>query len=153
MKVLYYRSKFENFKLFLKRIILVKGKVINLDYSYFDSFNSMTNEKIYEFFYKLDQNNKEIPQKEEIKLNSLVLKMREPHFEIMLHDKTKVNNFKVKHYRIELNSKFLSLLINNDVNDWMKIIVDNQDFFNENKFKKYEEYTFRLSRKKSTIIK
>ena len=69
MKVLYYRSKFENFKLFLKRIILVKGKVINLDYSYFDSFNSMTNEKIYEFFYKLDQNNKEIPQKEEIKLN------------------------------------------------------------------------------------
>ena len=79
--------------------------------------------------------------------------MREPHFEIMLHDKTKVNNFKVKHYRIELNSKFLSLLINNDVNDWMKIIVDNQDFFNENKFKKYEEYTFRLSRKKSTIIK
>ena len=153
MKVLYYRSKFDNFKLFLKRIILVKGKVINLDYSYFDSFNSMTNEKIYEFFYKLDQNNKEIPQKEEIKLNSLVLKMREPHFEIMLHDKTKVNNFKVKHYRIELNSKFLSLLINNDVNDWMKIIVDNQDFFNENKFKKYEEYTFRLSRKKSTIIK
>ena len=153
MKVLYYRSKFENFKLFLKRLITIKGKIINLDYSYFDSFNSMTNNEIYEFFFKLDQNNKEIPFKEDIKLNSLVLKIREPHFEILENDKEESDFFKVANYRIELSKKFLALLVNNNVNDWMEIILENKDYFNKNNYRKYEEYKFRLSRKKSVIIK
>ena len=153
MKVLYYRSKFENFKLFLKRLISIKNKTIHLDYSYFDSFNSMTNDEIYEFFFKLDQNNKEEPHKEEVKLNSLVLKIREPHFEIISQDKEETDLFKVLHYRIELDKKFISKLINNDVNDWMKIIVDNKDVFSENNFKKYDEYKFRKSRKRSVIFK
>ena len=60
-------------------MISIKNKKIYLDYSYLDSFNSMTNEEIYEFFYKLDLNNKELPHKEIFKLNSVVLKIREPH--------------------------------------------------------------------------
>ena len=153
MKVLYYRSKFENFKLFLKRLISIKNKIIHLDYSYFDSFNSMKNDEIYEFFYKLEQNNKEEPHKEEVKLNSLVIKIREPHFEIISNDKEETDFFKVLHYRIELDKKFISKLINNDVNDWMKIILDNKDIFKENNFKKYDEYKFRQSRKRSVIFK
>ena len=153
MKVLYYRSKFENFKLFLKRLITIKGKTINLDYSYFNSFNSMTNNEIYEFFYKLDQNNKEVIVKEELKLNSLVLKIREPHFEIISNDKDDTDFFITKYYRIELDKKFLSLLVNNDVNDWIKIIVDNKDYFKKENHKKYEEYKFRQSRKRSVIFK
>jgi len=153
MKVLYYRSKFENFKLFLKRLISIKNKKIYLDYSYLDSFNSMTNEEIYEFFYKLDLNNKELPHKEVFKLNSVVLKIREPHLEIISRDKNELNEFKVNHYRIELDKKFLSLLINNDVNDWAKIMLENQDIFKQNNFKKYDEYKFRKSRKRSVIFK
>ena len=152
MRVLYYRSKFDNFKLFLKRLITIKKKVINLDYSYFDSFNSMTNAEIYEFFYKLDQNNKEVPFKEEAKLNSIVLKIREPHFEIISKDKLEKNDLKVKLYRIELSKKFLSLLINNDINVWKKMIFDNKDLFNEENFRKYDEYKFRQSRKRSVIF-
>ena len=153
MKVLYYRSKFDNFKLFLKRLISIKNKKIYLDYSYLDSFNSMTNEEIYEFFYKLDLNNKELPHKEIFKLNSVVLKIREPHLEIISRDKNELNEFKVNHYRIELDKKFLSLLINNDVNDWAKIMLENQDIFKQNNFKKYDEYKFRKSRKRSVIFK
>ena len=153
MKVLYHRSKFENFKLFLKRLISIKNKKIYLDYSYFDSFNSMTNEEIYEFFYKLDQNNKEQPHKEIFKLNSLVLKIREPHFEIISKEENQSNDFKVSHYRIELDKKFLSLLIKNDINDWMKIMVENRDLLKPNNFKKYDEYKFRKWKKRSVIFK
>jgi hypothetical protein len=153
MKVLYYRSKFENFKLFLKRLISIKNKKIYLDYSYFDSFNSMTNEEIYEFFYKLDQNNKEQPHKEIFKLNSLVLKIREPHFEIISKEENQSNDFKVSHYRIELDKKFLSLLIKNEINDWMKIMVENRDLLKPNNFKKYDEYKFRKWKKRSVIFK
>ena len=96
MKVLYYRSKFDNFKLFLNRLIIIKKNSIFLDYSYFDSFYSMTNKEIYEFFFKLDQNNKEQLLKEEIKHNSLILKMREPHFEVMLKEKNESNRLKIK---------------------------------------------------------
>ena len=153
MKVLYYRSKFENFKLFLKRLISIKNKKIYLDYSYLDSFNSMTNEEIYEFFYKLDLNNKESPHQEIFKLNSVVLKIREPHLEIISRDKNELNEFKVNHYRIELDKQFLSFLINNDINDWAKIMLKNQDILNQNNFKKYDEYKFRKSRKRSVIFK
>ena len=153
MKVLYHRSKFENFKLFLKRLISIKNKKIYLDYSYFDSFNSMTNEEIYEFFYKLDQNNKEQPHKEIFKLNSLVLKIREPHLEIISKEENQTNDFKVSHYRIELDKKFLSLLIKNDINDWMKIMVENKDLLKPNNFKKYDEYKFRKWKKRSVIFK
>ena len=153
MKVLYYRSKFENFKLFLKRLISIKKKIIHLDYSYFDSFNSMSSDEIYEFFYKLEQNNKELPHKEELKLNSLVLKVREPHFEIMSYDKDEIGTFKLVNYRIELKNEFMQQLIDNDVNDWMKIIFENKDLLKEKYYKKYDEYKFRLSRKKSVIFK
>ena len=153
MKVLYYRSKFENFKLFLKRLISIKNKKICLDYSYFDSFNSMTNEEIYEFFYKLDQNNKEQPHKEIFKLNSLVLKIREPHLEIISKEENQSKDFKVSQYRIELDKKFLSLLIKNNINDWMKIMVENRDLLKPNNFKKYDEYKFRKWKKRSVIFK
>ena len=153
MKVLYYRSKFENFKLFLKRLISIKNKKINLDYSYFDSFNSMTNKEIYEFFYKLEHNNKEAKQKEEVKLNSLILKIREPHFEVISKEKNEIYHFKTKLYRIELDKNFLSKLINNNINDWMNIIVENRDLFIEKNYKKYDEYKFRRTRKKSIMFK
>jgi hypothetical protein len=153
MKVLYYRSKFENFKLFLKRLITIKNKKINLDYSYFDSFNSMTNKEIYEFFYKLEHNNKEAKQKEEVKLNSLILKIREPHFEVISKEKNEIYHFKTKLYRIELNKNFLSKLINNNINDWMNIIVENVDLFREKNYKKYDEYKFRQTRKRSVMFK
>ena len=153
MKVLYYRSKFENFKLFLKRLISIKNKKINLDYSYFDSFNSMTNKEIYEFFYKLEHNNKEAKQKEEVKLNSLILKIREPHFEVISKEKNEIYHFKTKLYRIEIDKNFLSKLINNNINDWMNIIVENRDLFMEKNYKKYDEYKFRRTRKKSIMFK
>ena len=113
----------------------------------------MTNEEINEFFFKLDQNNKELPHNEIYKLNSVVLKIREPHFEVISRDKKELNEFKVNHYRIELDKKFLSLLVNNDINNWMKIMMENQDLFKPNNFKKYDEYKFRKSRKKSIIFK
>ena len=120
---------------------------INLDYSYFDSFNSMTNKEIYEFFYKLEHNNKEV------KLNSLILKIREPHFEVISKEKNEIYHFKTKLYRIELDKNFLSKLINNNINDWMNIIVENRDLFIEKNYKKYDEYKFRQTRKRSIMFK
>ena len=73
--------------------------------------------------------------------------------EIISRDKNELNEFKVNHYRIELDKQFLSFLINNDINDWAKIMLKNQDILNQNNFKKYDEYKFRKSRKRSVIFK
>ena len=53
---------------------------------------------------------------------------------------------------LELVGKVLGL-VNNDINDWAKIMLKNQDILNQNNFKKYDEYKFRKSRKRSVIFK
>ena len=54
---------------------------------------------------------------------------------------------------MELEKKFLAELINNNINDWMKITIENKDLFIEDNYKIYEEFRFRRTKKKSIIIK
>ena len=152
MKILYYKSKFNNFDLFFKRLINIENDIISLDYSYFDSFSYMTNKEIYEYFYKLNENYKEENENEiNSKINSLIVKIRDPHIEIISVDKTCNKIFKVDQYHIELNNHFLELLINNSVNDWMKLIEENKNLFDVKNFLKYKDSRVKRMKRKSMI--
>ena len=152
MKILYYKSKFNNFDLFFKRLINIENDIISLDYSYFDSFSYMTNKEIYEYFYKLNENYKEENENEiNSKINSLIIKIRDPHIEIISVDKTCNKIFKVDQYHIELNNHFLELLINNSVNDWMKLIEENKNLFDVKNFLKYKDSRVKRMKRKSMI--
>ena len=118
MRILYFSSLFKNFDLFLKRLIYIKTDIIYLDYSNFENFYSMTNDEIYEYFFRLNQNNKE----EDIidnnsSINTLKIKIREPHIEIISNDN---KNETLSQFHIEINRDFLKILINNEVTEWKK---------------------------------
>ena len=154
MRILYYRSQYENFDLFLKRLICIKDDVINFDYSYFDSFSSIANKEICDYFYKLNESNKEkeeIKEEDNTKINSLILKIREPHIEVLSHDKTDKEKFKSIQYHIELDKNFLELLLNNKITNWMKIIEKSKNLFGNRHYIKYEDSKVKKMKRKSLV--
>ena len=84
--------------------------MINFDYSYFDIFSFMTSKEISDYFYNLNESNKEkeeIKEEDNSKINSLILKICDPHIEVLSHDKTDKENFKSVqiHIELDINSK------------------------------------------------
>lgn len=153
MRILYYRSQYEKFNLFFKRLISIKEDMISFDYSYFDSFSFMTNKEISDYFYKLNESSKE---KEEIKedntkINSLILKIRDPHIEILSHDKADKEKFKSVQYHIEIDKNFLEILLNNKISNWMKIIEKSKNLFENRHYIKYEDSKVKKMKRKSLV--
>ena len=146
MKILYFRSLFKNFDLFMKRLLYLKNDIIYLDYSNFENFYTMTNKEIYQFFFKLNQNNDETNiNNEDLKINSLMVKIREPHIEIISKDK---QNDKYDQYYIDIEKNFLKVFCNREVNEWNKIIEENKNLFEVNNYKKYEDIKVKKRKKK-----
>ena len=153
MRILFFRNHFENFDIFLKRLLFIKDDLINLDYSYFNSFYSMTNKEIYEFFYKLNQNNKEIIiKKDNLKINDIVLKIKDPHIEVISNDKKTQKEFTVNQYHIELPKAFLDILVEKEPPEWIKIIEEKKILLEFKKYIKYEESRVK-KKKRNSIIK
>ena len=149
MRILYFRSQFENFDIFLKRLLYIKDDIINLDYSYFNNFYSMSNKEIYEFFYKLNQNNKEKIHENNIKINALILKIKVPHIEIISNNKKTQKEFNISQYHIELSKDFLEILVNNEPSGWIKIIEENNNLFEYKQYIKYEDIRVKKRKRKS----
>ena len=146
MRILYFSSLFKNFEIFLKRLIYIKSDIIYLDYSNFENFYSMTNNEIYEYFYRLNKNNKEEEINDEnSSINTLKLKVREPHIEIIAND---VKNKSLFQFHIELNKDFLKILVNNDVTEWKNIIEENKSLFHSSKYIKYEDIKVKKVKRK-----
>ena len=145
MRVLYFRSLFKNMEFFLKRLLYLKDDIICLDYKNFENFYSMTNNELYEFFYKVKQNNEDINiANENSKINSIILKIKEPHIEVISNNKQKINQF-----YIELNKTFLHILINSEVTEWNKIIEEKKSQLDFNKYVKYEELKVKKKKRKN----
>ena len=149
MRILFFRSQFENFNIFLKRLLYIKDDIINLDYSYFNNFYSMSNKEIYEFFYKLNQNNKEKIHENNIKINALILKIKVPHIEIISNNKKTQKEFNISQYHIELSKDFLEILVNNEPSGWIKIIEENNSLFEYKQYIKYEDIRVKKRKRKS----
>ena len=152
MRILYFKSLFQNFDLFLKRLIFIKNDTIYFDYTYFDTFYSMSNKELYELFSKSDENNK---GKEVIgetpKINSLILRIREPHIEIICKDKNNKNNFQISQFHVDLDKDFIHNLMNTEYNKWIEIIEKNNYLFDIKKFIKYEDSKVKKIKRKSLI--
>jgi hypothetical protein len=154
MRILYYKSQYDHFDLFFKRLIFVKDDAIYFDYSYFDSFSFMTNKEISDYFYKLNESNKEkeeIKEEDNSKINSIILKIRDPHIEILSHDKTEKESFKSIQYHVELDKHFLEILLNNKISNWKKIIEKSKNLFGNRHYIKYEDSKVKKMKKKSLV--
>ena len=135
MKVLFYKSKYDNLLQFLQRLLKYNPirKKIFLDYSFFNSFKFMNAEQIDRYFkessFKKLENIKNV--EEEIIQNDLVLRVLEPKF-ISVSVKKAQNDIdekkmegvkKVGNVGIKLCEK----LIESDIKDWGKILWENKD--------------------------
>jgi DNA-directed RNA polymerase beta subunit len=152
MRILYFKSLFNDFYIFLKRLFFIKNDEIFFDYSYFESFYSIPNREIYEFFSKSNQNNqKKKAEENNSTINALILKIREPHIEIFCKDKNNKDTFNVSHFHVELGKELMENLLNAKLNKWMKIIEKNYCLFNANNIIKYEDSKVKKIKRKSLI--
>ena len=151
MKILYYVSKRERLESFILKLIHLnpKSKKLELDYSYFNIFNNFTNERIKEYLemfekrvkinssYNLTDNKPSKITKETFQV--IIIK---PHFEsIRLKDIESLSNLKDNNMIYsctsnELSDKMLNQLVNNEIENWPKIIQDFninlEDMYNSN---------------------
>ena len=58
---------------------------------------------------------------------------------ILSHDKTDKKKFKSVQYHIELDKKFLGLLLNKKISNWMKVIEKSKNLFRNRYYIKYED--------------
>ena len=137
MKVLFYKSKYDNLLQFLQRLLKYNPatKNITLDYKFFSSFKYMNCSQIDRYFkessFKVEENTKNIDN--EIIQNDLVLRVLEPKFISVSVDK-KNNNEKNEEKKLEgekkvgnVGRKLIEKLIQNDIKDWGKILWENKD--------------------------
>lgn len=145
MKILYFISLFESLTIFLKRLLYIKDDFIHLDYSYFDSFSSMSNKEILKYFHDLYNMSEEIIFKgidhldNQNTLNSLTLRVCEPFIEVDDYN-IKTEN-KIVQSNIKLRSDIINDLININVNtyDWINKLNEYKHEFDFKYHIKYEE--------------
>ena len=128
MKILYLRSKIENLKNFILKILYIdkKTRTMHLDYTFFSIFNNFTIEEIESYFNKFDLNyqNEYNNNESSEKLKIYIIK---PQFEIVQMKEYENFDEKIWMYcRTEINDKLLLQLIKSDINNWGKIVNDNQ---------------------------
>ena len=97
---------------------------------------------------KLNQNNnnEEYLNNDNLKINDLIIKIREPHIEIISNDK---NTKKINQFYLGINKNFLKILLNSEVKERFKIIEENKNLFEVNKYKEYEDLKVKKRRKKN----
>ena len=137
MKVLFYKSKYDNLLQFLQRLLKYNPvtKTISLDYTFFSSFKYMTCAQIDRYFRESSFNVQENIKNNENEFiqNDLVLRVLEPKF-----ISVSVNKVKNKDNNIEkvlegekkvgnVGSKLIEKLIANDIKEWGKILWENKD--------------------------
>ena len=69
MRILFFKSLFNDFDLFLKRLLFIKNENIYFDYSFLESYYSMTNNEMYELFNRTNQSDQKRKKGEE---NSII---------------------------------------------------------------------------------
>ena len=162
MKVLYYKSKYDNLLQFLQRLLKYNPttKEIFLDYSFFTSFKYMNTEQIDRYFressFKITDNIKN--SEEEVTQNDLVLRVLEPKFISVSVDKKGIDQ--IDDNKIEgvkkmgnVGNELIEKLIGSDIKDWGKILWENKDDIEILKDKKGRQSVFRGKRDFKTIFK
>ena len=152
MRILYFKSLFNDFDLFLKRLLFIKNENIYFDYSFLESYYSMTNNEIHELFYRTNQSDQEQKKEDENSIiNSIIIKIREPHIEIIRNDKDDKENFNVSLFHMELDKDLMKIMLYSEYNKWIKIIDKNKSLFNINNIIEYEETKVKRIKRKSVM--
>jgi hypothetical protein len=134
MKVLFYKSKYDNLIQFLQRLLIYNPhiKKIFLDYRFFSSFKYMNGEQIDRYFKESSLNIKENMKNigNEIIQDNLVLRVVEPKFISVSVKKKKIgeenNNTEGLKKVGNVGRKLIGKLIENDIKDWGKILWENK---------------------------
>ena len=153
MKILFYKSKYEDLIQFLQRLIKVnkKKKKIFLDYFYFNSFKSMDNKQI-DYHFKesylienLNKNNLIVDNTKKTNTTSIasdtvnkfaekeiILKISNPKFISVSIKKTKdINNINNKEKWVkqegEIGRNLIEKLVETDIKKWGNILWQNKD--------------------------
>ena len=153
MKVLYYISYFEDLAIFLKRLLYIKEDIINLDYTYFDSFSNLSNIEIFKYFNDLNNINKEKKLKDIITIqnqnNNLILRVIEPLIEV--DELNLFSDIKIIQSYIKLKHQFLEDIINNNINEWIKIIYKHKSDLEDKNQEKYDDTINKQIKRQKTI--
>ena len=150
MKILFYKSKYENLAQFLQRLIKVnkENKKIYLDYNYFNTYKQMENKQIAHHFKEsyllenINKNNLIINNSNKISINSdnsnkiiekeLVLKVSNPKFISVSIKKNKNINSNIVEQKWlkkegEIRRNLMEKLVENDIKNWGTILWQNKD--------------------------
>ena len=150
MKILFYKSKYENLAQFLQRLIKVnkENKKIYLDYNYFNTYKQMENKQIAHHFKEsyllenVNKNNLIINNSNKISINSdnsnkiiekeLVLKVSNPKFISVSIKKNKNINSNIVEQKWlkkegEIRRNLMEKLVENDIKNWGTILWQNKD--------------------------
>ena len=166
MKILFYKSKYENLSQFLQRLLKInKDKMkISLDYHYFNGFQTMNNKQI-DYHFKesylienLNKNNLIIntfnkKNSNTIKINNninkiiekeLIIKVSSPKFISVSIKKNKNKNLENNPYlderwikkEGEIGRNLMEKLVENDIKNWGTILWQNKDNIEALKYNK-----------------
>ena len=156
MKILYYKSKYENLANFLQRLIKVNNdkKKVYFDYYYFNTFKSMNNKQIDNYFmesiifnnlnnlkinninHKSDKSNVNNENNNDalnqIVVNDFIIKVSNPKFVSVSIKKNKDINFsdmeeKWEKKEGEIGRNLIEKLVENDIKNWGTILWQNKD--------------------------
>jgi hypothetical protein len=142
MKILFYKSKYENLSQFLQKLIKVnmEKKKIYLDYYYFTTFRRMNEKQINDYFNEGNYiENLENTKKNNINDNiskllvkDLILKVVNPKFISVSIKKIKDSNDngqqgKWEKKEGEIGENLIKKLVENDIKNWGNILWQNKD--------------------------
>ena len=142
MKILFYKSKYENLGQFLQKLIKVnkEKKKIYLDYYYFTTFRRMNEKQINDYFnegnyienLEIVNNNNINDNLTKIIVKDLILKVINPKFISVSIKKIKDSNDngqqgKWEKKEGEIGEKLIKKLVENDIKNWGNILWQNKD--------------------------
>ena len=142
MKILFYKSKYENLNQFLQKLIKVniEKKKIYLDYYYFTTFRRMNEKQINDYFNEgnyienlENANNNNINDNiTKIIVKDLILKVVNPKFISVSIKKIKDSSNigeqgKWEKKEGEIGEKLIKKLVENDIKNWGNILWQNKD--------------------------
>ena len=158
MKVLFYKSKYDNLLQFIQRLLKYNPitKNIFFDYNFFSSFKNMTTDQIDNYFkqssFTVIKSEQNIDN--EIIHNDLVLRLIEPKFisvsinkkndEKIIEGEKKVGN---------VGEQLITKLIASDIKDWGKILWENRDNIEPLKKKRNKKFSFKGKKSFKNIFK
>ena len=164
MKVLFYKSKYDNLLQFIQRLIKYNHltKKIFFDYNFFSSFKYMNPIQIDNYFKESSLNIKENDKdnNNEMTQNNFILKLVEPKFISVSLNKKKIgeninnnnNNLEGEKKIGNVGNKLIEKLIGNDIKNWGKILWESKDDIEPLK-KKTKKYDFHGKKDFQTIFK